>query len=119
MAILSIKSSDIGKPPRGLGRSIEGLIRLCEAQTGVDVKAETRDNALAAIRLLREKMPAEAKHGTNQHTRGGDSITSSSRGTSDTYLLRRLKRDVQDENLAEPIRSHRAALLAKVTRAAE
>lgn len=35
-------------------------------------------------------------HGENQHTLGGDNVTSTERGNSQSYLLRRLKRDAPD-----------------------
>jgi hypothetical protein len=37
-----------------------------------------------------------AGHGVNQHTAGGDNVTSSDRGNAPTYALRRLKRDRPD-----------------------
>ena len=41
---------------------------------------------------IRAEVQPAAGHGVNQHTAGGDNVTSSDRGNAPTYALRRLKR---------------------------
>jgi hypothetical protein len=89
--------------PRGLGIQ-EGTKKLyAECRFYAD---QGNEKAASALRLIQELTPAEAKHGTNQHSpdqkSGPDGIRSNSEyGTSETYLLRRLKRDRPD--LAERV----------------
>jgi hypothetical protein len=61
------------------------------------------------------------KHGVNQHSAGGDNVTSSGRGNSPTYAVRRLMRDNPD--LAERVgrgelTAHAAAVQAGFRRRA-
>ena len=56
-----------------------------------------------------------AEHGTNQHTAGGDNVTSSKRGNSADYLVAKLKRDAPayaERLAAGEYRSARAAAIA-------
>ena len=57
---------------------------------------------------------ALAKHGTNQHTPGGDNVTSQTKGNSAPYLVARLKRDapaIAERLAAGEFRSARAAAI--------
>jgi hypothetical protein len=104
------------KFPAGLGVSdgIAGLVRICEATKGEDSEA--------CLRLIRGLLPAEGPHGTNQHSKesGGNNITSSiteTRGTSETYLLRRLKRDfpaIAEQVVSGKLTAHKAARRAGI-----
>jgi len=102
------------KPPKGLGRSIDGLIRICEAQLGDDVKEEIRADAVEAIKLLREKQPALPQPGGDRREQDGNTILPTD-GYSAPYALRRLKRDRPD--LAQKVidgklSPHKAAIQA-------
>jgi hypothetical protein len=71
----------------GLESSIDDLLAYCRKRDDVQ-------------RLIKGEVGAAAKHGVNQHSGGGDNVTSS-RGNNPTYTLRRLKRDRPD--LAEKV----------------
>jgi hypothetical protein len=89
------------EPPGGLGRpggagELRALIYPYAFDPKVQVEPKVRSEAIEAIRLIDEATEPEATHGTNQHKRGVDNIKSSTPvqgGDSETYLLRRLKRD--------------------------
>jgi hypothetical protein len=93
---------------------VAGLIRICEA-----VKGEDSEVALRKIRELMPALPPAATHaeaGANggKGKKASDNVTGF-RGTSETYLLRRLKRD--HEELAAKVVSgemsaHAAAIAA-------
>jgi hypothetical protein len=100
--------------PRGLGVAGGIAFLYSECRFYAD---QGDENAARALELLRDMMPAEQPYGTNQHTRGGDNITSSNRGTSEPYLLRRLKRDRQDlaaRVIAGELSAHKAAVEAGI-----
>jgi hypothetical protein len=76
------------KTPAGLSveDGVQGLIRICRANTGEDSEV--------ALRLMRGLIPAASPH---VETKGGRGNKTSDIvrgfGNSETYLLRRLKRD--------------------------
>src|SRR5262245_19903106 len=86
--------------PAGLGIpvGIAGLIRICENIAG--------DDSTVALRLIRGLLPEEKPHGASPGNQNAakakqenevDVINSVSKGgTSETYLIRRLKRDNQE-----------------------
>ena len=62
--------------------------------------------------------PEAAGHGVNQHTAGPDNIMSSTHGTSESYTVRRLKRDRPElaEKVIEGEMSANAAAMTMMRR---
>jgi len=88
----------------GLAISDLGLFQRCmKAVASCPSKASTRASALlkrlSALGMSQQAAKPEpvAKYGTNQFSTGADNISSSSHGTSQAYLLRRIARDFPEE----------------------
>jgi hypothetical protein len=89
MAHNSFSEFVTAKKPRGLGRTMESLLKECQFYAN-----DGEASAIEALPKVKRLLPAQAKHGANQHTRGDDNVMSSSvQGNSPAYALRRLKRD--------------------------
>jgi hypothetical protein len=78
--------------PIGLGLTTDRLGRLYELAEDADVDPDL----IRSVREEIEKATPLRARGENQHTGGCDNITSSPRGTSESYVRRRLRRDRPD-----------------------
>jgi hypothetical protein len=87
---------------------VAGLIRICEATKSEDAEV--------CLRLIRGLIPAEAPHG-GKREKQVDTVNLPKGGNSETYLLRRLKRDQPElaaRVVAGEISAHRAAIEAGI-----
>jgi hypothetical protein len=104
--------------PRGLG--VVGGIAFLYGECRFYAE-QGDENAAKALELLRDMMPAAPPHDETKGGRGKKTVDNinglSKGGTSETYLLRRLKRDRQDlaaRVIAGELSAHKAAIEAGI-----
>lgn len=78
-----------------LGKTLDEVNNIVHGVNNLRRQGHTGPTPLDQALKAAEQEPLP-KHGTNQHTGGGDNITSTERGTSQTYLARRIKRDAPE-----------------------
>ena len=98
------------------GQPFRSFEEFCASPNGFGMPRQKIVERLKAQELARADGVAPlAEHGTNQHTAGGDNVTSSKRGNSADYLVAKLKRDAPayaERLAAGEFRSARAAAIA-------